>query len=196
MQLIIGAPMEGGFFAGKIRVYDKNYALIVSPKAEGDHEDIMWNKDYNNVDNAKSYENGLANTLAMADAGSELAKWAIDLRIGGFDDWYIPSQDELEIIYRNLKPTTDKNYCWARSGINLSAIEPTRPYSPDSPIQTTVPLFQQGGEQALEPTWYWSSTQHVSDSDYAWYQFFSYGNQDDDTKDCNFRARAVRRSPI
>lgn len=193
---IIGTAMGDGFYAGRIMIGEQAYALIVAPKAEGEHEDAIWIDDYKDVPNAKSYNDGLANTQAMTEAGSELAKWAQDLRIGGNDDWYLPSQDELEIIYRNLKPTTRENYCYARSGINLSAIEPTRPYTPAFPVQTLAEAFQQGDEQAFETEWYWSSTQHASDSNCAWFQDFRDGNQFDDDKFYECRARAFRRLPI
>ena len=44
--------------------------------------------------------------------------------------------------------------------------------------------------------WYWSNTQHASNSDYAWYQHFSNGIQDDSYKSAELRARAVRRVEI
>lgn len=40
---------------------------------------------------------------------------------------------------------------------------------------------------------YWSNAQHAGYSDYAWYQDFSYGLQDDNSKDYELRVRAVRR---
>jgi len=193
---ILGTAMGGGFCAGRIRIGDQVFALIVAPKADGEHEDAPWNDTCNAVDGAKSYFDGIANTDAMADAGSELAKWARGLRIGGHDDWYLPSLDELEIIYCNLKPTMEVNWCYARSGINLTAVEPTRPHTPDFPVQTLAEAFQKGGEHAFDPSYYWNSTQLASDSDYAWVQDFYSGNQDSYHKDDNYRARAVRRLVI
>ena len=193
---ILGTSMDGGFYAGRIFIGDQPFALIVAPKAEGEHDETKWIANHKDVPGALSYFDGVANTKAMAEAGSELAKWALDLRIGGLDDWYLPSQDELEIIYRNLKPTTETNSCYARSGINLSAITPTRPYTPDFPLQTQAEAFIEGGEQAFEADWYWSSTQHASDSGDAWGQYFDYGTQGNDYKSAALRARAVRRFPI
>ena len=193
---IIGTAMGGGFYAGRIRQDGKAFALIVSPKAEGEHEDAEWNDSYEEIEVAKSYFDGLANTNAMVEAGSDLAKWARGLAIGGNDDWYLPSQDELEIIYRNLKPTTDENSGYARSGINLSAVEPTRPYLPSLPAQTLAEAFQEGGSEAFDDVGYWSSTQHASYSGYAWIQIFDGGLQGYDSEDINYRARAVRRLEI
>lgn len=193
---LLGTSMDGGFYAGRIRIGEQVVALIVAPKANGEHADTKWIDNYQDVPSAMAYDDGLANTSAMAAAGSDLAKWALDLRIGGHDDWYLPSQDELEIIYRNLKPTTETNWCYVRSGINLSAVEPTRPYTPDSPMQTLAEAFQSGAEQAFDDTGYWSSTQRASGSYYAWCQYFYDGYQNDYYKTGELRARAVRRLPI
>lgn len=193
---VIGTAMGGGFYGGSILIDGKQFALIVAPKAEGEHKPATWISDNKDVPGAKSYNDGLANTQAMAAAGSKLAQWALGLEIGGETDWYLPAQDELEIIYRNLKPTSDKNSCWARSGINLSAVEPTRPYTPDFPSRTMSDAFQNGGSEAFDTNWYWSSTQPVSDSEFAWYQSFSRGGQDYSSTGNELRARAVRRFPI
>ena len=192
----IGQPFEGGFYAGSFQLAGILYAIVVAPKAEGEHEDAPWIRNYAAVPGARSYDDGLANTDAMVAASSLLAKWARDLRINDRDDWYLPSQDELEILYRNLKPGTEQNTCYARSGINLSVIPPTRPYIPEFPLQTSALAFQAGGEQAFGTRWYWSSTQHAALSDYAWCQNFYAGSQYGGSTNSKFRARAVRRIPI
>lgn len=190
-----GTPMEGGFFGGNFTVDGTNHALIVSPKAEGQSGGI-WIPRNKDVPTAKSYNDGMANTMAMAEAGSKLAQWALALRIADYADWYLPSQDELEILYRNLKPSTAENYCYARSGINLSALPPTRPYTPDFPVQTQADAFRLDGPEAFDEAWYWSSTQHAAFSDGAWDQNFNYGDQYNYYKSFDARARAVRRLVI
>ena len=192
---ILGTAMGGGFYADRIRIAGQLYALIVAPKAEGQIR-LPWINDYKAVPGAMSYCDGLANTEAMAVEGSELARWAKGLTIAGHSDWYIPSQDELEVIYRNLKPSTEQNSCYARSGINLHAAEPTRPYTPNFPQQTPTELFQAGGAEAFDLDWYWSSTQHASYSDCAWSQNFDYGYQFITYAYLQLRARAVRRLVI
>lgn len=164
----IGSSFEGGFFAGQININGEQFGLIVSPKADGDHDDIEWNASSSMVEGAKSFNDGAANTEAMAAAGSELAKWARGLEIGGFNDWYVPSQDELEVIYRNLKPTSETNSLYARSGINVST--GTYPYTREVPPQTPAENFRSGGDHALNDEWYWSSTQSALHSGWAWAQ--------------------------
>ena len=165
-------------------------ALIVAPKAEGETKGT-WLDRYEAVPDARFAGDGLANTAAMAEAGSQLAAWARGLRIGGFDDWYLPSRDELELMYRNLKPTDHKNSASYRDGENASSLPVGLAYTEERPAQTRVEAFRKGGVEAMEAEWYWASTQYSPNI--AWCQDFAYGNQLLDNKDSQLRARAVRR---
>lgn len=69
LTLPYGTPIEGGFFGGNIAIDGKNYALIVAPKDEGQSGGI-WIPRGKDVPGAKAYDDGLANTKAMAEAGS------------------------------------------------------------------------------------------------------------------------------
>lgn len=194
---LIGTAMDGGYYAGRIRLDDGTvYALIVAPKTDGEMKGSPWISNDKDVPAALSYNDGMANTNAMAESGSNLAKWARGLRIADHDDWYLPSQDELEVIYRNLKPGTVENWCYARSGINLPTIDPTRPYTPDFPAQTLSEAFQTGGEHAFDEAWYWTSTRHIASTSAAWAQDFNDGNQVNNSPLGKLRARAVRRLTI
>ncbi|MBP4048992.1 DUF1566 domain-containing protein [Chromobacterium violaceum] len=186
----IGTPFEGGFYAGQIRVDDAIFALIVSPKAQGE-TDMLWGEYGKDIANARSCFNGLENTKAMREAGSELARWALELSINGHADWYIPSRDELEMLYRAFKPTSEENDCSFRDGDNASSIPVGYPYTEQAPAQTAVSAFQEGSEEAFTAVWYWASTQY---SPYgAWFQDFDDGYQYHHLKDYELRARAVRR---
>jgi len=188
-----GTPFEGGFYVGRFRIGLDAYALIVAPKNDGDAS-AEWIGGYIDVPGARSFSDGLANTLAMADAGSNLARSMAGLDIGGFTDWYLPSRDELELLYRYLKPSTETNYTY-RAGENPSALPlATYAYTSDSPVQAPALAFQEGGEQAFETGWYWSSTQ--DSDDYAWCQNFDAGNQTSYDKGYKGRARAVRRFKV
>lgn len=187
---IFGTEMDGGIYAGRIIVNGDPFAIILPPKLQRQHDEIEWNYSSKMVEGATSFSDGRSNTIAMSKAGSKLAQWALDMGL------YIPAQDELEIIYRNLKPTTDKNAQYARSGINVNAIEPTSPYTPDVPAQTLAEAFKEGGREAFDPVAYWSSTQHAATSTCAWYQHFGVGIQYDDNKNDKLRGVAVRRLSI
>lgn len=187
-----GTPYAGGFYAGRINIAGEQYAIIVAPKVAGEVE-AEWHKDAATA-NSLSFYDGLANTKAMAEAGSKLAQRMLTMSIYGLSDWYLPSRDELEICYRNLKPTVEENYCWR--GDNPSSMPPGYAYSRDVPAQTGDTAFQAGGAEAFEPVWYWTSTQYAGTPVCAWMQYFFYGNQYDLLKSNKNRARAVRKVSI
>lgn len=117
-----GEAFEGGFYAGRFMLDGAEYALIVSPKFEGELEEAVWGERRKDIPGATSCNDGLANTRAMAEAGSAIARWMLAMDINGFTDWYLPSRDELELCYRNLKPTTQTNYTSFRDGDNPSSL--------------------------------------------------------------------------
>ncbi|MEN1641778.1 DUF1566 domain-containing protein, partial [Pseudomonas aeruginosa] len=95
-----------------------------------------------------------------------------------------------ELQYRNLKPTSDKNYAWGRDGENHSSLPPGDLYSEESPAQTSVEAFKAGGAEAFRPNWYWSSTQRSAY--HAFTMIFYVGFQDSYAKDFELRVRPVR----
>lgn len=66
----------------------------------------------------------------------------------------------------------------------------------DLPTRLEQSLLYAYAKDAFEPDYYWSNTQHASDSDYAWYQSFGYGYQLSHHTLYELRARAVRRLVI
>lgn len=191
----IGAPIQGGFLAGQIKIGADTYALVISPKSAGQFK-AKWNESDASVPGAEHYADGMSNTLALAEAGSEMAKQALSLVIAGYSDWYVPARDELEQAYRNLKPTDDANAESFRDGDNPSSVPVGYPYTADLPAQTTVDAFRQGGAEALEPAWHWTSTQYASVPSNAWGQGFGYGNQGYTHKSFAGQVRAFRRFKI
>jgi hypothetical protein len=190
---VFGTPWEGGFFAGIITFNGDVFAQVVAPKADGDLGPAIWHPDYKLITGADSFFDGLSNTKAMAEAGSEIAQQVLDLRISGFDDWHIGARDQVELLYRGFKPTTEQNYVY-RSGDNPSSLPVGYPYSIHLPGQTPVELFREGGAEAFADEWYWTSTQYSAHD--AWYQDFTDGNQSAYYKDGRGRVRAVRRVKI
>lgn len=194
-NLAIGTAIEGGFFAGHLRIGDQCFALIRAPK-HAEHPGTPWNNHRRAVPAAQSWNDGLANTRAMAAAGSAVAQWALAQQINGLADWYIPATDELEMLYRAFKPTDADNYLYNRSGINVSAVPPTHPYTPTTPAQIAEAIFREDGAEALDPAWYWSSTQHAGYDGCAWCQDFGDGSQGYDLKVNGLRVVLVRRVAI
>lgn len=188
-----GAPYEGGYFAGVVRIGDTTCAIAAAPKAQGETTG-HWIDGYKAVPGARSCCDSMANTLAMAEAGSQLAQWALALDINGHKDWCLPARDVLELCYRNLKPTPWENSCTFRDGDNASSVPVGYPYTEASPVQTSAPAFQQGGAEAFEADYYLSSTQ--CSADYAYLQGFYDGGQYGSGKSFKAKARAVRLIPL
>lgn len=201
------------------------FRVIVAPKASGEHAGIVLK----NADTAlptacQTLTDGLAATQAMRDADTSTvypaAHWARGLNIGGRADWYIPARDELELCWRNLKPTATANYVTANRptaasfnyanngsygdtaathGTNNNSSPTGAAYTASVPGQTAATAFRTGGVEAYEfgSAYYWSSSDYNASSawDQLWYSS-NPGLQGYNGKTNAYRVRAVRRSVI
>lgn len=194
-----GEPLGGGFYAGgTIAVNGTEYAVIVAPRAQGGvtSSRVQWRVNHFSTAGTDSENDGAANTIAaLASIESHPAAIFCDsLTINGFDDWHLPSKDELEICYRYLKPSLNQND--TDSGSNANAIPPTFNYSLENPAQTTNLDFRVGGTESFkiqdeDVNTYWSSTE--LEITYAHDIDFLTGKRSEDTiKTENRWARAVR----
>jgi Protein of unknown function (DUF1566) len=114
LPTVAGTPLAGGVYAGRFFVDAQPYALIIAPGDGGELDATAWGGS-KKVAAATSFNDGPANTTAMAKAGSKLAQWAQALRLAEHDDWYLPSRLELLIAFGAL-PTTDvfaKDWYWS-----------------------------------------------------------------------------------
>jgi len=186
----IGEQAGGGYYTGMTTDPDGsrwlNYTAAAKFELKG-----AWGKYGEDVPGARSYTDSRANTEAMAAAGSEVAQECLGLVIGGHNDWGFPARDVQELQYRNLKPTTDENYCSFRDGDNPSSVPVGYPYTEHSPTLTTVIAFQKGQPEAFSEAWYMSSTQRSAY--YAYNLGFGVGGQYIDAKYDERLARPVRR---
>lgn len=186
----IGQPFGGGFVTGITRDPDtgKRYLNITAGAA---HElKGEWGEYGVRIEGADSFTNSRTNTEAMAAAGSELAQQVLALDIGGFTDWAIPARDVQELQYRHFKPTTEENWANSRNGDNPNSEPVGQLYTEESPAQTTLTAFQEGGAEAFRDTWYWSSTQRSADT--AFRMSFDGGGQYHYGKFLELRVRPVR----
>lgn len=190
--LAIGQPYGGGFFSGITQEDGKRYINITA--GAGHELKGKWGEYGQKIQGADSYTDSRANTEAMAASGSELAKAVLALTIGGYSDWGIPARDVQEPQYRHFKPTADENYCSWRDGDNPSSVPAGYPYTETSPGQTSVEAFREGGPEAFQDAWYWSSTQRSADT--ASIMHFGDGGQSLNVKYGELRARPVRRELI
>ena len=209
---VFGQAYGGGFYAGKIVQGGTSYYVIVSPKSSGEFN----GKQYKTTNDAaptatQTLNNGTAASASMNSASYPAAQFCEGLTIGGFSDWYLPARDELELCYRNLKPTTTANNVSARSksaytypegndvsgdtmGINRNSSPTGAAYTSSVPAQTTSAAFITGGAEAFAADFYWSSTEYSSTA--AWRQTFYNGTQGDNIKTTSGYVRAIRRLPV
>lgn len=176
-----GEIYEGGYYAGRIRVADKVYALIISPKAYNNATPLIWGVDADAISGASSTNDGWSNTQTLMALGADnfpAAKFCHDLVIDGYDDWYLPSIDELNILYRNFKPSTALNNTITTGGAhgqgygyNPNSVPIGETYTTTVPGQTTLTEFQTGGSESLiSPglTSMWSSSEISTNGLYQW----------------------------
>jgi len=104
-DLSIGKPYAGGI----IFYIDETgeHGLIAAPSDQGT-TGIQWYNGSNVETGATgtSIGTGQANTsaiVAVQGAGSYAAKVCDDLVLGGYSDWFLPSRDELNLMYTNLE---------------------------------------------------------------------------------------------
>lgn len=204
MAGIIDTTRVGSIGGGDPSQAGLRYLLIVSPKSI----EFTTGKKWKTSDDAgpaatATLWDGLAATEAMYAAGSayEAATYCRELAFpqDGGSRWYLPAKNELELLYRNLKPTTEPHY--NASGANVASDPTGAAYtagSSDNPSQSGIAAFQQGGAQALEGVsspYYWSSSEYSAPN--AWGQFAGgslAGFQGNATKTyTDRRVRPVRR---
>jgi nucleoside-specific outer membrane channel protein Tsx len=121
---------------------------------------LQWKTATTTTAGTASVFDGAANTAAMVTAGiadHPAAQFCVGLSIGGFTDWYLPSQFELDIAYFNLKPDSSVNF--TGTGINIYSIpQRNSNYTTTYPAQTALTAFNTTAE-AFIVSFHWSSTQ-------------------------------------
>jgi len=228
----IGTSFAGGFLVGVIDTVagtingsddyqtGERYALIVAPKSLEEPAGLKWDSQVRTGEGGTFTRwDGLSSTnsiLAKNDTSYEAFEHIRSIRSSdpvpsdGGSDWYLPAMDELELIYRNLKPVSADNFVENETrafpgsqdcGFNPSSDPTGSAYTATGePFQTGVTDFQDGGAEAVDLDRYWSSTDADEDSR-AWRQFFTFsgiegfqgGGGKDDT---NISVRPVRRVPL
>lgn len=164
---VIGQSFGGGYYVGKIAFGGNTYAIIVAPKASGENSNVQFRNVLGgelSVSATNSYD-GAYNSAVLNTSVHPAAQWAEALSIGGYTDWYLPSLQELQLAYRNFKPTSDlpavANNQSPPTGYSPNAV-PVYPGYAQQPITTTtVTAFQDGNSEAFIAqltNGYWNST--------------------------------------
>jgi hypothetical protein len=192
---VVGSAFGGGFFAGQISTSGNgiaDYNLVVGPISSAQSQ-LQWKTTNTSTTGTSSNIDGPTNSSNMNNASHPAAQFCEGLTIGGFSDWYMPANNELEICYFNLKPDTNAND--SISGINPNAV-PARAsyYTSGTPAQTSATNFRDTGAEDFEIVYYWSSTEATASRGRM--QTFSNGAQYTYPKNTSYRTRAVRRVPV
>jgi hypothetical protein len=201
-----GMPLNGGYFAGYISHTadgSPTHALIVAPRATGATgtgytltTNLAWKTAATTTSGTTSEFDGVANTAAMVIAGiadHPAAEFCVNLSIGGFTDWYLPSRAELNIAYFNLKPSTAVQE--TGKGANIYAVpQRNSGWTPSYPTQTTVTAFNTSAERFEFSTSlgiHWSSREDGPAN--SSYLRLDNGTDFGTTKTTLFKVRAFRR---
>lgn len=109
---------QGGVLAGLMRGENgkPDYFLIVPTDPAAEVESIEWGGKGENEENACSEFDGMANTIALTEYSKTehpAAKWAYELIIGRFDDFYLPARRELALMYANVPELFKKEWHWS-----------------------------------------------------------------------------------
>jgi len=173
----IGQSFGGGIYVGDYKLSSTNYRLIVAP---ANSAGVRANQQFSTTDSSTagstsflSYRDGYNNTYnALTASNFVAAAYARGLTLNGYDDWYLPSIEELMTVYWNCKPTTASNWTFSFFGPNqlfngsTSNSIPSRPaYSSSSPGQTTATILRSTGSEAFTTSSSWmGSSQEGSGS--------------------------------
>jgi hypothetical protein len=194
---VIGQAYQGGFYAGQISTTGDGVAthyLLVGPAASAEAT-RSWQNTATDTPGTTSVIDGPGNTAAMTAANGAGA-FCKSLTIGGYTDWYMPANNELQVCYVNLKPSTQANR--AGYGINPNAVPPiTSTYTSGNPAQTSAADFiiSTGAQAFSTGTRYWTSTQ-ASTNTRGSYLFFTNGYLDSSAKTNTSLVRAIRRVAV
>lgn len=201
------------------------YRVIVAPKSSGESGTKTYKVDNTAAPTAcQTLSEGRKATLAMVAAGDATmypAAWFCkNLNIGAKTDWYLPARDELELCWRNLKPTADSNYVTADrpnsaiSYTNLGSLDDTvithgtnnnssptgAAYIAGTPAQVAAGKNFRTGESeafAYGSCVYWSASEYSATGAWRQYWYSSAPSvQNDGNKVYGYYVRAVRRSII
>lgn len=167
----IGQQVNGGWFAGISRSKTSAHGILVAPKSTEGSSLKQFNRLVANAHANRQVES--ISSCRRTTAASEDTTWEL------------PSKYDVELCYRNLKPSIEEN--WIKptndpllgppNGINPTSIPVGRKYTVTNPAQTLAVLFRHGSAEAFELGWYWTCPEGLSVTPTTMIQNFADGNQ-------------------
>ena len=120
----IGAYTDGGYNAGTISYNSNTYAIIVAPGTNGEDSNLGWSSDTETEYGCTDSDDGVSNTDCMLNNDTTLSSGTatnfIDgiqtNGINGYNDWYIPAANELELMYNNMYNADLSGTDWDNDG--------------------------------------------------------------------------------
>ncbi|MBU0487510.1 MAG: protein kinase [Bacteroidetes bacterium] len=115
----------GDNYAGGIIFYldaSGKHGLVCAPKDQGKYVWGCYEKEIGGT--SKSFGSGAANTRQIANncESNTAAGLCYNLNLNGYDDWFLPSKDELNLMYKNLHKNGiggfSTNFYWSSSEHN------------------------------------------------------------------------------
>ena len=118
IELVIGQTYQGGIIAYIDETGE--HGLIAVPQDQGTRTQ-WYNGSYYTITTETEIGTGKNNTariVLMQGTGDYAAKLCDDLKISGYDDWFLPSKDELYLLYQNrdkIGGFSDTDIYWSSS---------------------------------------------------------------------------------
>lgn len=120
---VIG-PAGGYVFYDKGNYHNGWRYLELCPEDAGEAEWGPWDMEEDDSGTGEGLGAGYENTrrlLSTLGAAGKAAQLCDEFTFGGFDDWFLPSVDELKKAFEAY-PSTEGNYYWSSSYCHISWI--------------------------------------------------------------------------
>lgn len=118
-DLVVGQKAFGGVYAGRMDIDGILYALFAGPTtSQSTAYNLKTSNTTDGVAATNTYDGWTINAL-LNDAAHPAIQYARGLTIEGYNDWYIPSRDELELAMRSLA-----SYAFSRTATTRAATNP------------------------------------------------------------------------
>jgi hypothetical protein len=124
-SLSIGDSYQGGIIFYLSGTHPNQHGLVCAPSDQG--TSVPWYSDgytyYGTTSTAiGSGQTNTSSLVSILGNGYYAAKFCDDLVLNGFDDWFLPSRDELGLMFTNLKNNGFGNFSnssyWSSSEYN------------------------------------------------------------------------------